>query len=390
VAPAQVRVENKGVVAGHGPGVQIVADAQPAATTPADQADAPPVGESNFVSGKPMTVEKGTSVMASMLEAETKGELAYLYDPESTRGNDKFAFRSVRIENPTDSTLEPGPVTVYGQKRVIGEGLTEPIPPHASVVIPFALDRQVVVEHDDTTDNQVSKLVTLQRGILTAEVQHIRKTHLTITSRLRTDTTVYVRHTVEKGWTLLDAPKTFEKIADAHLFAIEVKAGKTVTVDIAEATPMVRTLDLSADPSLEMMNVFVQSDTPSPELKSQLKELLAIHKDMVDGKEKIDGLRRHLAEYRVRMDELTAQIMTLKKVKSAGDLMKHLQDKLKEMSNDVQKATIQIVDTDEKVMMTKVKFQDALAELHLDDVLAPQPDTTSVTIDGSTGAPSGS
>ena len=51
--------------------------------------------------------------------------------------------------DPTGDTLEPGPVTVYGDGRFIGEGITEPVPPKASVVVPFAADRQIVVEEGD-------------------------------------------------------------------------------------------------------------------------------------------------------------------------------------------------------------------------------------------------
>lgn len=392
VPPAQVKVINKGHVVGQKPGVRVVTETATGTTTTTTlaEADAPPVGESHFVSAKPMTVGRGTSVMASMLREETNGEIAYLYDAESDRGNAKYAFRAVRIENPTKSTLEPGPVTVYGDGRVIGEGLTEPIPPNASVVIPFALDRQIVVDGAESSENRVSKLLTLQRGVLTAEVQYIRTRNLTLTSRLRSDTMVYIRHTVSDGWVLLDAPETFEKIADAHLFQIPLAAGQTKVVTIAEATPMVRTLDLAADLSLEMMKVFLETAEPGPELKADLKALLAVHKEMIDGKEKIESLRRGLSEYRIRMDELHGQILTLKAVKSAGELLKHLEAKMKDISKLVQKATIEVVDTDEKIMLAKVKFQDQLAELTLPDALEPvNPPATAKggSAKGSKGAP---
>ena len=101
-----------------------------------------------------MTVEKGASAMVSMVRQETDGEVVYLYDAESERGNEHFAFRAVRFTNPTDSTLETGPVTVYGNERFIGEGLTEPIPPKSSAVVPYALDRQIVVEKNDGRGGQ--------------------------------------------------------------------------------------------------------------------------------------------------------------------------------------------------------------------------------------------
>ena len=108
--------------------------------------------------------EKGASAMVSMMRNETEGEVVYLYDAESERGNQNFAFRAVRFRNPTDSTLETGPVTVYGDERFIGEGLTEPIPPKASAVVPYALDRQIVIDRDDSEQNKIARLVTLQRG----------------------------------------------------------------------------------------------------------------------------------------------------------------------------------------------------------------------------------
>src|SRR6185295_939517 len=221
--------------------------------------DEAPVGESHFESERPMSVGRGASAMVSMVRTETDGEVVYLYDAESERGNDHFAFRAVRFLNPTTSTLETGPVTVYGNERFIGEGLTESIPPKASAVVPYALDRQIVVERNDGEENKIAKLVTLQRGILTAQVQHIRHKKLTITNRLREPAQVFIRHTTQKGWTILDAPPTFERVGDAHLFKVDLKPNQVRTIEIAEATPMERTLDLNADVTMSMMKVFVDA-----------------------------------------------------------------------------------------------------------------------------------
>ena len=375
VPPANVRVVARGAVPGQRAGVRMIAETPP----PDQQAQggpgkpdpaAAPVGESHFQSTMPMTVAKGTSVMVSMVRAETEGEEVYLFDAESDRGNDRFAFNAVRLKNPTDSTLETGPVTVYGKDRYIGEGLTEPIPPSANVVIPFALDRQVVIDRDDVNEHQVSRLVTLQRGVLTAEVQHIKRKKLTFTSRLHKPTKVYIRHTAQKGWITLQSPEVYERIGDAHLYEIHLKAGETKTVEFAEATPMNRTLDLGSPTTLDMMKVFVQSPHPSPELKKQLEGLLGIHREVVDTTEKIVNLRERAVEYRQRMDELQDQIISLKRVKSAASLQKNLTEKMKDISNRVQQTTIDIVDSQEKLMLAKVRFQDQLAEMTLPDVAA--------------------
>ncbi|MEO7736318.1 MAG: OmpA family protein, partial [Kofleriaceae bacterium] len=378
VAPARIKIVTK-VDASQPERVRLVAqaagaeDGKPAGGKAGKRGDgdAQPVGESHFANPLPMTVDKGSSAMISMVRSQTPGEVVYLYDSESERGNARFAFRAVRFKNPTDSTLETGPVTVYGQERFIGEGLTEPIPPRESAVVPYALDRQIVIDRNDGEDDQISRLTSLQRGILTAEVQHVRRQRLTITNRLNQVAKVFLRHTVNKGWKLIEQPSPAETVGEASLFVVELAPHEVRPVTIAEATPIERTLDLSADITLEMMKVWVEAPQGTPELKDQLRKLLAVHRSLVDLAQAQDSMRRRLVDYRGRMDELHGQIFSLQAVKTGGDLMGHLKTKMKEISDRVQKTTIQIVDQEEKIMLAKVQFQDTLAELSLPDATSP-------------------
>ena len=379
IAPARIEVITH-VEPGAAEHVKLVAKDAPAqgstkstGAAGAGDGDTSPVGESHFANSMPMTVEKGSSAMISMVHAETDGEVVYLYDSESERGNEHFAFRAVRFRNPTDSTLETGPVTVYGDERFIGEGLTEPIPPKSSAVVPYALDRQIVVEQTQREDDKLSRLVTLERGVLTAEVQHIRHEKLTVTNRLPLVAKVFVRHTSLKGWTLIEAPPVQEQIGDARLFEVDLKPGESREVDIAEATPIERTLDLTSGVTMDMMKLYVESAIGTPELRAQLQRVLGIHKQIVDLQTEQESLARRLDDYRQRMDELHDQIFTLTAVKTGGDLMAHLKAKMKDISERVQVATIAKVDGEEKMMLAKVQFQDAIAELAL-------PDATQVTL----------
>jgi hypothetical protein len=374
VAPARIKVVPK-VGPGNAERVRLVAQApsgedqaRAAANKKGMDMDAQPVGESHFANPMPMTVERGSSAMVSMVKQETDGEVVYLYAPDSERGNQNFAFRAVRFKNPTTSTLETGPITVYGEEKFIGEGLTESIPPKASAVVPYALDRQIVVERNLGEENKLSKLVTLQRGVLTAEVQHIRRQKMKITNRMNDFAKVYIRHNVNKGWTLMDAPPAFERIGESHLFEVHLKPNETKDVEISEATPVERTLDLNADVTLEMMKIYVEAPEGSKEIKDSLRKVLALHKKLVDLTNETKSINRRLNDYRARMDELHMQIVTLQAVKTGGQLMTHLKEKMKDISERVQKSTIAMVDTEEKIMLTRVEFQDSIAELTLPDV----------------------
>ena len=348
-----------------------------AGQAPAEAAHAPrgpesdePVGETHFIAERPMNVKAGTSAMVAMVHSETPGGVVYLYDPISDRGDTRFAFKAIQLDNPTGDTLEPGPMTVYGDGRFVGEGLTEAVPPHAAVVVPFAADRQIAVARTDSEDEQISKLETVQRGVLTAEVQRRRVTHFAVTSRLDQPAKVFLRHKLEAGWVITEAPKTKLEVGASSLYEVDVPAKGSVDVAIYEAAPMERSLQLSSEGALDMMKVYLDEPDASPKLKGQLKDLLATHRAAADLAEKIATMRDQLGEYKTRNGELHAQLVTLKAVRTANDLMGDLRQKMVETSNKVQKLTIGIVDAEEQLMLARLKFANQLSDLHLEDPIA--------------------
>jgi len=120
---------------------------QPAGKTGKPLSDEP-LGNAFFLSGTPLTVEKGRSALISMLSTEVEAKPVYYFDPISARGSDKFAFRAAMLQNPSEHTLDAGPFTVYADGQFLGEGLSDPIPARSRAFIPFALDRTLIVETD--------------------------------------------------------------------------------------------------------------------------------------------------------------------------------------------------------------------------------------------------
>jgi hypothetical protein len=373
VAPAQVVAQGRGIASGQRAGVRIIEQAATAVTKeksgkPTEE-NAPPVGESHFESQTAMTVAKGTSAMVSIVKTAAPGQVVYLYDAESRGGDSRYAFKAVRFQNPTDSTLEGGPMTVYGTGRFIGEGLTEAIPPRGTAVVPFALDRQIVIEKKGDAQDRISQLVRLVRGVLTAEVKHVRKTSLKITNRQNAPALVLVRHTVAQGWTLENAPKIVEQYGDARLFQVDLGPGQTKTLDLEEATPMTRTLDLRSPVGIDLVRLYLDTPRVEPAFAQEMKRLLSLHGDMAKHHEAIDSLRQRADEYRLRMDELHGQIMSLQAVQAGAGLLGHLEQKMKEISQKVQESTLAVVDRQEKLMIAKVRFADGISELSLERAL---------------------
>jgi hypothetical protein len=329
-----------------------------------------PVGQAHFVSSTAMTIAKDHSAMVSILQDETPAERVYYYDPISERGSKKFAFNAVRLKNPSQYTLDSGPITVYLGNQFLGEGMAEPILPHGTSFVPYALDRAVIVEPEESQREEIDRLVTIQRGVVTTETRLIRSTKLVLTNRGTDDATIYVRHKVAAGYQLSTrGPKTEapEKLGGAHLFKVAAKGGESVALVIDEWTPVSRSVDIRTDEGIEAMALYLGGASLTPELKSGLADIVAKHTARANIEEKILTLEEQTEVYRARVDEINVQLVTLKKLPQGEKLRSHLASKMQEISEKLQATTLQLADLKAELMASRIDLQDKLAELSLKD-----------------------
>jgi hypothetical protein len=359
--------------------IRVVADVKDTAKTSGVEASGgpapPPIGESpmgqaHFVSRQAMTIEKGHSAMVSILQSEAEAERVYYYDPISERGSKKFAFNAVRVHNPSKYTLDSGPITVYEDGQFLGEGMAESILPQATAFIPYALDRAVIAEPEVTGREEIERLITIQRGIVSTDSRKIRSTKLVLTNRGSQDAKVFVRHEVGSGYKLsTKGPKTPapKKLGGAHLFEVKVPAGQTQELTIEEWTPVKRTVDIRTASGIEAISLYLKKSTLDARLKKGLKEVIQRHTERANLQEKIMTLQEQMAVYRTRVDELNIQLVTLKKLRSAAKLRRHLSKKMEEISDLLQTSTMDLADLKAQLMTSRIALQDKLAELTLRD-----------------------
>jgi hypothetical protein len=249
----------------------------------------------------------------------------------------------------------------------LGEGLSEPIPPKTTAFIPFALDRQLLVEPVVDTREEIDRLVTIQRGIVKTEAQTVRRTKLALVNRGESAAKVWVRHAVPRGWKLRDSKVKAEKLRGAHLFPVTVPARGALELVIEESQPLEKTIDINTDSGVETLALFLtKHKTVQPELQKQLDEVVRLHEDLVDNRERVVNLESQMATYRERVDEIHLQLVTLRRVQTADKLSRHLAKKMEEISERLQKTTIEVTDLKSKLMTGKIALADRLAELSLE------------------------
>jgi hypothetical protein len=341
---------------------------QPAPSTAADTHGADdPLGSAFFLSRTPLTVEKGQSALVSMLSSEVQAKPVYYFDPISARGSDKFAFRAALLENPSDDTLDAGPFTVYADGQFLGEGLSEPIPAKSRAFIPFALDRTLLVDTVLGGREEIERLITIQRGVVNAEAHAIKSTKLTLVNRGSAPALTYVRHQPAPGYELLAPRAGFERLRGAYLFPVTVPAGGSLTLEIEEATPIQKTVDVRSASGVAELGLYLKTAKGLPdELKHRLAQVLTMHRELAELDEKLTTISTQIEMYRGRVDELNAQLVTLRKVPQAAELSRNLAKKMAEISDKLQKSTLDAASVEGERLTRRVALEDRLAELTLE------------------------
>jgi hypothetical protein len=302
-----------------------------------------------------------------MLSHDVSAKPVYYFDPISARGSEKFAFRAALLENPSDDTLDAGPFTVYADGQFLGEGLSDPIPAKSRAFIPFALDRTLVVDTHLGGREEIERLITIQRGIVSAEARAVKSTKLTLVNRGSAPALTYVRHLPAPGYTLTAPTRGFEKLRGAYLFPITVPACGSLDLTIEESTPIQKTVDVRSEAGVAELGLYLKTANSLPEdLREKLGQVLSMHRELSELGERLATIETQIDMYRARVDELNAQLVTLRKVPQAAELSRNLAKKMAEISDKLQKSTIDAASVEGQRLTRRVALEDRLAELTLE------------------------
>lgn len=333
------------------------------------------LGDAQFMTDKPMTIEAGYSGMVTLFDTATTGERVFLFDPISERGSQRFAFNAIRVVNPTDNTLDAGPITVYANQAFLGEGLTEPIPPRAAALVPYGLDRSMAVERELETREEIQAFRTIERGVATTETQRIRTISLSVSNRGHAPARVFVRHRVESGWTLRDAHEDLERLGTDLLVPLDVAAGKTGTLVLVESTPITTTIDLRSAAGAEAVTRYLEHHPEAGALRTALLAIVDAQQDLHAVAETL-VTRRALADaLRTRVDELTVQLLALRKVDRAKRLSTHLAKRMRELGDRRDAVAAEISDLETRALERRIDVDGMIADLSY-AAATPEPGAT--------------
>ena len=238
--------------------------------------------------------------------------------------------------------------------------------------MPFSLDKKVLIDEKDGGREEIDRLVTAQRGVLTTEARRIHTTELELVNRGLSAAIVYVRHAVPDGYKLELPNAGVEKFRDAYLIPVKIPANASATLKLEEATPIKKSVDIRTDGGVNELKLFLHAASArlEPATRVALEQVVELHRQMAELQEKRETAVLQTQTYRQRIDELNVQLVSLRRVAQAQLLSHNLAQKMDEISQRLQKLTIQVADIDGQILAQRVTLEDRLAELTLEKASA--------------------
>ncbi len=181
----------------------------------------------SYVVAAPVTVRRGRSAMAPILQAPLKFHKERIYNGAK---QPKHPVITLRFANDTGLTLERGPLTVIEAGEYAGEAMLPFTGPQGEIILAYAVDLGVAITEEPDAEHVLSS-VSIKDGMLVVQEWDARQ----ITYRIRNRNTAAVKVTVEhpriSGFTRYDTPAPAEETEgfDRHVVAVPARGVASFT-----------------------------------------------------------------------------------------------------------------------------------------------------------------
>lgn len=309
----------------------------------------------------PVTVPDGGSTMVALVSERVPGEEAHLFAPEpGVPLSMQHPFSVVRLENKVGAVLEKGPLAVLENGAFLGQGVLDTLPRDAHAFVPFALDKTVVVEPEESYSEEQGALVRIQRNLVTVQRFSQRKTRYRVRNGGSDATKIYVRHPRWGQAELLNPPAGSELTPGKALVPTTVPAKGQAELEVIERTPVQMDFMFMDQPAADAIAVWLSGPAANAPQSAALKQALELRSQLVKVQEQLVGLEREQGELANSADETRRNLRAIEKVKSAQDLRTRLVDRLRQLDTRLGELTKLLVEARTRQSELEVRLNEAL------------------------------
>jgi len=93
---------------------------------------------------------------------------------------------------------------------------------------------------------------------------------------------------------------------------------------------------------MDQVRVFLSAGAVDGPLKGSIEDLIKTQQDLGNVEQRISTTREQMQAFRTRMDELHAQVLSLRLVRTGASLMRNLEKKLQDVSDKLSQSTVDL------------------------------------------------
>ncbi len=183
-----------------------------------------------------LTIPDGNTALVNLIQSELVARDTRLIKSDGVYGFDGFykgwrngkSFQTIELENHTDVALDPGPITIYRDSAVIGEGYLSRTEKDATAYITFADEGRLSVSVVDSISQTRQRLDKIQSGQCSFTSTETLTKKFSFESHIQNSTTALMQINRQDVWTPVDFPEKTVKSTDKYIVPVEVGGNETV------------------------------------------------------------------------------------------------------------------------------------------------------------------
>ena len=135
----------------------------------------------SYVVANPVTVRRGRSAMAPILQSDVKLQKERLYNGKK---HPRHPVIALRFKNLTGLTLERGPLTVLEAGEYAGEAMLPFTASDGEIYLAYAVDLGITVTEEGTSERRLES-ISIKEGLLVVQEWDIQSVKYRLENRVR-------------------------------------------------------------------------------------------------------------------------------------------------------------------------------------------------------------
>ena len=187
-----------------------------------------------------LSVPDGNTALVNLIQHKLVARDTRLFDKPSFSGFDNYyrgwrqtkSYQTIELKNEAGVALDAGPITIYRDQAVIGEGYLSRTEKDATAYITFANEGRITVSVSDTSQKSDYVLESFRNGLCATEEVIQRTVHFEFDSKIPNETTALLQIPNFKSWEAVDFPENVVKSDEAYVVSVNVPGNSKMDVPL--------------------------------------------------------------------------------------------------------------------------------------------------------------